>query len=87
MEFDIFDLIGTAGVALIVAAYFLLTVRRIESDDLGYALMNAIGAALIIFSLVFDFNFSAFLMEVFWLLISLAGVAMAMRARRNAAES
>jgi hypothetical protein len=36
--------------------------------------MNAIGASLIVVSLLVDFNLSALLMEVFWVLISLIGV-------------
>ena len=87
LNFDFYDVVGSAGVLLIVSAYFLLMIRRIASTDLVYSVLNAIGAALIIFSLRYDFNFAAFLIEAFWLIISIAGIAMAIRARRQTAGS
>ena len=65
LDYDIYDIVGSVGVLLIVGAYFMLMIRRIASTDLGYSALNAIGAALIIFSLSHDFNFAAFLMELF----------------------
>ena len=82
-NYDFYDVVGSLGVLMIVGAYFLLMIRRIASTDLVYSASNAIGAALIIFSLSHDFNFAAFLMELFWLIISVAGIAMALRSRRQ----
>jgi hypothetical protein len=70
-----YDLAGSAGVVLIVAAFLLLQLERVASNGLLYLIANAIGAALILLSLSFDFNLSAFLMEAFWLAISLLGLA------------
>ena len=70
-----YDLAGSAGVVLIVAAFLLLQLERAASNGLLYLIANAIGAALILLSLSFDFNLSAFLMEAFWLAISLLGLA------------
>ena len=70
-----YDLAGSAGVVLIVAAFLLLQLERVASNGLLYLIANAIGAALILLSLAFDFNLSAFLMEAFWLAISLLGLA------------
>ena len=39
-----------------------------------YTLANAVGAALILYSLVFDFNLSAVIIETSWLAISLYGM-------------
>jgi len=69
-----YDIIGTAGVLLIVLAYLLLQLEKISSRDILYSGMNAAGASLIIFSLIFEFNFSAFLIEFFWVIISLLGI-------------
>ena len=41
---------------------------------LGVDIRYAIGASLIVVSLLFDFNLSALLMEVFWVLISFVGI-------------
>ena len=78
------DVVGVVGVALILGAYLLLQLRKIRSTTLGYSLVNGLGSALIIVSLARDFNFSAFLIEVFWLAISLVGVVRYFRQRGSA---
>lgn len=75
------DLVGIAGVILILAAYLLLQLKRLNSESLKFSLLNAAGAAMIIASLVHNFNFSAFIIEVFWLAISLLGIVRSLRNR------
>ena len=77
------DVVGVLGVALILGAYLLLQLNRLPATSLRFSLANGLGSALIIVSLVQDFNFSAFLIEVFWLAISLVGVVRFFRARRS----
>jgi hypothetical protein len=74
MTFAWYDILGTLGVAIIIVTYILLQVEKLRSDSLYYSLLNAIGASLIIVSLYFNFNFPAFIVEFFWLLISLFGI-------------
>jgi multisubunit Na+/H+ antiporter MnhB subunit len=69
-----YDLVGSIGVALIILTYIFLQLEKIRSGQLLYSLLNAVGAALIIISLLYSFNFSAFIVEFFWLLISLFGI-------------
>jgi multidrug transporter EmrE-like cation transporter len=75
------ELIGTLGAALIVVTYLLIQLRRIDVSDVRYSLLNATGAALILYSLTVDFNLSAFVIEAFWLLISLVGIIQVLRER------
>jgi hypothetical protein len=75
MNLSWFDLTGFAGVVLIVIAYLLLQLNKLPSTAPAYSMLNALGALLVIISLLFDFNLSAFLMEAFWFLISLYGLA------------
>ena len=77
------DAIGTLGAALIVLAYLLLQMDRIDPHGLSYSLVNGIGACGIAFSLLYRFNPGALAIEVFWLLISLFGVVRALRRRRS----
>ena len=79
----IYDIIGTFGVGIIVVTYILLQVERIRSDQLLYSILNAIGALLILISLYYSFNFPSFIVEFFWLLISLFGVGKYLRRRRE----
>ena len=74
MNYSLYDFLGTIGVALIVIMYLFLQLNKIKSSSLFYSLLNALGATLIIISLIFEFNISAFIIETFWLLISLYGI-------------
>ena len=79
MKYGLLDIFGLAGVILLVITYLLLQVNKLQSAGLLYSLLNAIGASLIILSLLANFNLSAFLMEAFWVLISLIGVVRYLR--------
>lgn len=74
MHYAWYDFAGNIGVALMVLGYLLLQAERVRSSDLSYSLMNGIGALLVVVSLFYRFNLSAFLVEVFWLLISVYGL-------------
>lgn len=77
-----YDFAGIAGVILILIAYLMLQLGRWGGIDLRYTLFNLAGALLIIVSLIYEFNLSAFLMEVAWVLISFIGIYRAVIARR-----
>lgn len=79
MTLEYYDIGGTIGVLLIVGTYFLLQTEKMQSRSLLFSLNNAVGAALILFSLCFEFNLSAFLIEFFWLLISIIGLVRYIR--------
>lgn len=79
MRYGLLDVFGITGVILLVITYLLLQVNKLQSAGLLYSLLNALGAGLIILSLLDNFNLSAFLMEAFWVLISLVGVVRYLR--------
>ena len=74
MQYAWYDFAGNIGVALMVFGYLLLQAEKIRSSDLSYSLMNGIGALLVVVSLLYRFNLSAFLVEAFWFLISIYGL-------------
>lgn len=74
MTYSIYDVLGNIGVFLIILTYFLLQIRKLSSESLLYSVLNALGASLIVVSLLFDFNLSAFIVEAFWVIISLIGI-------------
>lgn len=74
MAYAWYDFAGNIGVGLMVLGYLLLQSEKISSRDLSYLLMNGVGALLVVISLLYQFNLSAFLVEVFWLLISIYGL-------------
>ena len=74
MTYTVYDFIGNLGIVLILWAFWALQTERVDARSKAYNLANAIGAAAILFSLLFKFNLSAFLIELAWLAISLYGL-------------
>ena len=74
MSYTWVDLIGNIGVVVLMITYLMLQLGKLRSDGLAYSLLNAVGASFIVVSLLVNFNLSAFIMEVFWILISFVGI-------------
>jgi len=74
MSYGLLDLVGNIGVVILIITFLMLQLNKLPSDGLAYSVLNAVGASLIVVSLLFDFNLSALLMEVFWVLISFVGI-------------
>ena len=83
MTYAWYDILGTLGVAVIILTYVLLQIGRLSSNRLAYSLLNAAGAFLILVSLWFSFNLPSFIVEFFWLLISLFGIGKYLRQRHK----
>ena len=75
------DLAGILGSILIVGSYLLLQIERLRVNQLAWPLANGLGAGLVLWSLLADFNLGAFILECFWLLISVIGLARIVRGR------
>lgn len=83
MSYPLHDVVGNLGVVLIVGSYFLVQIGKMSATQISYTAANGIGAAMIMVSLCFNFNLSAFIVELFWLLISVVGMARVVRERRR----
>lgn len=68
------DIVGTIGVGFTLLAYFLLQIDEIPSTGRLYSVLNVVGAVLILYSLYFNWNTPAVIMEIAWFLISLYGL-------------
>ncbi|HWG11230.1 MAG TPA: hypothetical protein VN693_07005 [Rhodanobacteraceae bacterium] len=79
--------VGILGTLLVLLAFFLLQARKLHGNGAVYQLLNAIGAAAIIVSLFHQFNLASMVLEIAWLLISLYGLAVGIRHRRDAREA
>ena len=75
------DMLGFMGVFLTLLAYVLLQLHRINKDKYLYSVLNLVGAALILVSLLFNWNWSAVMIEIAWILISAYGVLRVSRQR------
>ena len=74
MDYYWYDFVGNLGVALIVLAFYWLQVQKITSEQPLYSWLNLVGALCITVSLMYDFNLSSFIIEMFWIAISLIGL-------------
>ncbi len=74
MTYGWHDLLGIIGVVLIVATYMLLQLEKLSATSFLYSAANGLGASLILVSLIYNFNLPAFIIEAFWLLISIFGI-------------
>lgn len=68
------DIVGNIGVVCFLSAYFLLQKGVVLHNQASYLLLNLAGALLLIFSLLVNWNLSAFLLEAAWALISIYGL-------------
>jgi hypothetical protein len=78
------DYLGLFGVLVVLAAYAGVQLGRLDSRKAGTLLMNFGGASLVMISLIWKFNVSAFLVEAAWALIAAFGlVRLALSRRRS----
>lgn len=81
------DIVGVAGVLLILAAYAGGIVGRLHPQQALSLLANLAGASMILLSLRHDFNLSAALMEGAWALFALGGLIRLLLVRRPPADA
>ena len=82
MSYGWHDLLGLVGVFLVLAAYLLLQLEKVSATNLPYLIANGLGSFLILLSLIREFNLSAFVIEIAWLMISLYGLMRCLKRRR-----
>lgn len=73
------DVIGFAGVALILLAYFLGTEKLLKQDGKMYFVLNIIGAGLATIASLLIGYWPFVIMEGAWTLVSLYGLMKAMK--------
>ncbi len=83
VDYTPYDFIGNIGVLIILVTYLLLQMERIEPKGVGYSIWNGLGSTLVLVSLSFKFNLSSFIIEFFWLLISIFGLYQCWRRSRQ----
>lgn len=83
MTYAWYDFLGNVGVAMMLVAFFLLQAQKMSAHDLSYLLLNGIGAVLVLMSLCFAFNLSAFVIETAWVAISVYGIIRVLRKRKS----
>lgn len=80
---DIYQWIGFVGMAFVVIAYFLLQINKYTIKSLQYQLLNLVGAILLLISLFVHFNLGSFIIEVFWIIITIYGIAVNIKDKKK----
>ena len=76
---DFHTLTGTIGVTLLLTAYVLLQLKKIKAQDISYASLNFIGAALAMCSSYGIGFFPFVILEGVWALVSLRMIILRLK--------
>lgn len=68
------DVVGLVGAALMLSAYAAVALDKLHATGGPALSMNLAGALLVLFSLFYDFNLSAAILETAWALVALVGL-------------
>ena len=81
MTFDLANVVGLIGSALMVVAYAYSNMAK-SLNFVIFNLMNLAGALLLIWSLTVHFNLASMALEVVWAAIALLGLGNALKRKR-----
>jgi len=76
---------GVLGVLMVLIAYAGIHFDRLDPKQVPALLLNLVGSALILLSMLHAFNLSAFLMEASWAAMAAFGLGKWALARSNRA--
>lgn len=68
------DIIGMTGTFLVVGAFVLLQLEKLDPKGLTFNVANLAGAILLLISLCINFNLASFVIELFWIGASCIGL-------------
>ena len=83
---DIYQWIGFFGMIFIVIAYLFLQTNKYSINSLQYQLLNLIGAILLLISLFVHFNLGSFIIEIFWIIITIYGIIINIKKKKKEQE-
>jgi hypothetical protein len=64
--FDTYQIIGWAGMILLILAYFLLSIKKIKSHSLVYHMLNLFGAVGIAVSAFATSSWPSVVLNIIW---------------------
>ncbi len=70
------ETIGVFGFGIYVLAYTLLTLRILRGDSPRYFALNLLAASCVLIGLMASFNLASAMIQLFWVVMSLVGLAL-----------
>jgi len=80
---DIYHWIGFIGMVFVVVAYLFLQTNKYTIKSIQYQLLNLVGAILLLISLCVHFNFGSFIIEIFWIIITIYGISKNIKEKKT----
>ena len=80
---DIYQWTGFMGMAFVVIAYLFLQTNKYTIKSLEYQLLNLVGAILLLISLFVHFNLGSFIIEIFWIIITIYGIVVNLKDKKQ----
>lgn len=80
---DIYQWAGFVGMLFVVVAYLFLQINKYTIKSLEYQLLNLIGAILLLISLFVHFNLGSFIIEIFWIIITVYGIVVNLKKKKE----
>lgn len=80
---DIYQWAGFIGMLFVVVAYLFLQMNKYTIKSLQYQLLNLVGAILLLISLFVHFNLGSFIIEVFWIIITIYGIVVNLKNKKQ----
>lgn len=74
-----FRTLGVFGFLLYIGSFAALQLRVIDGNSMLYTLLNLGAAALVLVSLIHEFNLASALIQTSWIVIGLVGVVLRLR--------
>lgn len=73
-ETQIVDIVGWIGAGLVILAYALVSIQKVESKSVAYQLMNLIGGILLIISSIYVKFYQSVLINVIWVAVAIISI-------------
>lgn len=70
MPIDLMTIVSVIGAALVLIAFVMSNLGRMDTKSMIYAFFNFVGTGLLALSLVDPLNIGAFIVEIVWCLFS-----------------
>ena len=77
------NIVNSAGVFLILTAFFLLILGKVRPDNRGYLVMNLIGAGLACYGSWLINAIPFVVLEAIWATVALVGILKGMKKQRT----
>jgi len=78
---DPFSTLGWIGAALVLAAYILIQLGKVNANDLAYDLMNLVGGTSIAINLFHTKSYGPMVLNIVWAVVAAVGLVVFVKKR------